>query len=215
LSDHRPVINGGHDNNNYENNYSALRFVDSLEYDARSKHVVLLYEEAEYGRMIQYHFIKNGLLKGEHCILTTHEDNIEFLENQMTKDDNIDVEYFTKKKKLLHVYRITNPMNNEEGELKGCQEIMNTIMADSKPPFRLVARAIPEVLTQEQILANINIEHTYHSCFHNFPGRIMCPYPVDKIEPKLHGKWLVDILQNHHAAIFAPKLGEGIGFNIQ
>lgn len=190
-----------------------MRFVDALGHSDSIKHIVLLYEEAEYGRMIQFRFIKNGLLKGEHCILTTHEDNIEFIENEMADDNYIDVEYL-KKKKLLHIYQITNPMDNQEGELKGCKEIMNTILADSKPPFRLVARAIPEVLTQEQILANINIEHTYHSNFHDFPGYLMCPYPVDKIEPRLHGKWLVKILQNHHAAIFAPKIGEGIGFNI-
>ena len=204
----------GYGNNNYDDNNSPLRFVDSLCDHTCNKHILLLYEDAEYGRKIQFRFIKNGLLKGEHCIFSTPEDNIEFIKNEMTDNYGIDVEYFTKKKNLLHLYKITNPMNNQEGELKGFQEIMNTILADSKPPFRVVARGIPEVLTQEQILANINIERTYHTSFHNFPGYLMCPYPVDKMERKKHGKWLIDILQYHHAAIFAPKLGQGIGFNI-
>jgi len=43
----------------------------------------------------------------------------------------------------------------------------------------------------------------------------MCSYRVDKIDSKIHGKWLVDILQHHHAAIFAPKFGQGIAFDMR
>ena len=108
-------------NNNYDDNNSPLRFVDTLGDHTCNKHILLLYEDAEYGRKVQFRFIKNGLLKGEHCIFSTPEDNIEFIKNEMTDKYGIDVEYFTKKKNLLHIYKITNPMNNQEGELKGCQ----------------------------------------------------------------------------------------------
>ena len=197
-------------NYKYDNNH-PLKFVDTLGY---GKHIVLLYEEPEFARLIQFRFINNGLLKGEHCIFTTHEqeDNIEFIEKQMT-DSDIDVEGF-KKKNIIHIYQIPNAADHPEGELKGLKDIMNRILTDPKLPVRIVATANPEISTKEQIAANVNVEHTFHSNFDKFPGSVLCPYLVEKIEPRLHGQWLVDILQNHHAAIFAPKLGEGIAFDM-
>jgi hypothetical protein len=42
------------------------------------------YEEPESGRMIQFRFIKNGLLKGQHSIYTTQEDtDISLIENEV------------------------------------------------------------------------------------------------------------------------------------
>jgi MEDS: MEthanogen/methylotroph, DcmR Sensory domain len=199
-------------NNDYNNNNHPLNFIDTLGY---GRHAVLLYEDAEFARLIQFRFINNGLLKGEHCIFTTHEqeDNIQFIENQM-EYNGIDVEGF-KRKNLLHIYQIPDPMNHPEGELKGNEDIMNIILADSKQPFRIVARSIPEIKTEGQRVSSISIEYSAHSNFHSFPGSILCHYPVDKIEPRIHGQWLVDILQNHHAAIFAPKSGQGIAFNLR
>jgi hypothetical protein len=72
-------------------------------------------------------------------------------------------------KEIYYIYEISNPMHNKEGVLKGVEDIMSTILADSKPPFRIVSRLIPEIITEEQIAANIKIESTYHSTFHEFP----------------------------------------------
>ncbi|MFY3742072.1 MAG: hypothetical protein HMLIMOIP_002535 [Candidatus Nitrosomirales archaeon] len=58
--------------------YDAISFVDSLD---TGKHVVLFYERFEYGLMLQLQFIKNGLLKGEHCVYGTHGDPT-YIENQ-------------------------------------------------------------------------------------------------------------------------------------
>ena len=41
----------------------------------RGKHIVLFYEEPEYGRMILFEFIKSGLIKGERCIYVSEEGN--------------------------------------------------------------------------------------------------------------------------------------------
>jgi hypothetical protein len=73
-------------------------------------------------------------------------------------------------------------MQNEEGLSKGAEDIMNKILADSKPPFRIVSRLIPPLIMEEQIQANAKIESTFHSTFHNFAGSLLCPYPINKIE---------------------------------
>jgi hypothetical protein len=170
-------------------NYYPLKFIDAVN---DHKHIVLFYEDRVAAKKIEYRYIKNGLSKGQHCIYTTHADgnnnnNISFIENQMSNIAGIDVEGF-KKRNLLHIYKISNPMHNKEGVLKGVEDIMSTILADSKPPFRIVSRLIPEIITEEQIAANIKIESTYHSTFHKFPGILLCPYPVNKIEPSRRGQ---------------------------
>ena len=70
-------------------NRNPLKFLDTI---VDFKHIVLFYEQPESGRMIQFRFIRNGLLKGQHCIYTTHKDTeISLVENEMT-NSGIDVE---------------------------------------------------------------------------------------------------------------------------
>jgi hypothetical protein len=198
-------------NNNDDNNNYPLKFVGTIGQDS-NRHIVLFYEDPEYARMIEFQFVKNGLLKEEYCIITTFEDNIQLIKSEM-EDSNIDVEAF-KKKNLLRIYQIPDPMNHPEGELKGMEEIRDRIFTDSKPPYRIVSRA-SEIKTNQQIESDIIIQRTVHFTYGNFPGSVMCSYQVDKIEPKIHGQWLINILQNHHAAIFAPKSGQGIAFDMR
>jgi hypothetical protein len=73
----------------------------------------------------------------------------------MASISRIDVEAY-KKRNLLHIYQISSPIQNEEGLSKGgVEDIMNKILADSKPPVRIVSRLIPQVITEEQMEANI------------------------------------------------------------
>jgi hypothetical protein len=97
---------------------------------------------------IEYRYIKNGLSKGQHCIYTTHEDgnngnNISYIENEVSNTASIDVTAF-RKRNLLHIYKVSNPVHNKEGVLKGVEDIMSTILADSNPPFRIMSGLIPK-----------------------------------------------------------------------
>jgi hypothetical protein len=74
---------------------------------------------------------------------------------------------------------------------------------------------VPESNTEEQIAAIIQIECDDHLTFNNLQGSLLCPHPVKRIEPSKHEEWLVSLLQNHHAAIFAPRFGKGIAFNMR
>ena len=90
-------------------------------------------------------------------------------------------------------------------------------MADLKHPsiFRIVSRAIPEVKREEQIVDELDLERTYHSTFDSFGGSLLCSYSVEEIEPRNRGKWIVELLQNHHSAIFLRKSRDGIAFNLE
>src|SRR6266568_7689141 len=194
-------------------NRNPLKFLNTI---VDFKHIVLFYEQPESGRMIQFRFIRNGLLKGQHCIYTTHKDTeISLVENEMT-NSGIDVEGY-KKTNLLHICQIPDPGSFREGSVKAYDKFVKGILADLKHPsiFRIVSRAIPEVKREEQIVDELDVERTYHSTFDSFGGSLLCSYSVEEIEPRNRGKWIVELLQNHHSAIFLRKSGDGIAFNLE
>jgi hypothetical protein len=209
-----------HDQLNPENqsniNQDILNFLNNLN-QVDDKHIALFYEEPELAKTIEYRLLSDGLLKGQHCLLILPENNsnIQTIEYEM-KDIGIDVKGY-KKRNLLHILPAPNVMNHPKGPVEGFFDIMsNDILAGLIPPFRLVARLVPDIRTKVQIEANINIERKLHAQFHDFPGGLfLCPYRVDNIEPETHGKWLFNILSSHDAAFFAPKSGRGIAFNIR
>jgi hypothetical protein len=76
----------------------------------------------------------------------------------------------------------------------------------------MVSRAIPEVKKEAQIVNELDVERSYHS---SFGGSLLCSYSVEEIEPRKRGKWIAELLQNHHTAIFLRKSGDGIAFNLK
>jgi len=188
--------------------YEPLQFVDSLD---TFKHIVLFYDELEWARAIEFRFINNGLLKGEHCIYATNGD-ANVIEEAMIKY-GIDVETF--KKNLLHVYNIPNPMDDMESPARAAEKLGEYIMTNSKPPFRIVTRLVPDVSTEKAISIELDMEHRIHARYHDFNGSLICPYHVNSIAEKKRGRWMIELLQNHHAVIFAPMFGKGKAFNMR
>jgi hypothetical protein len=78
-----------------------FRYIDSLE---DKQHIALFYDDPEYARLIEFRFIKNGLLKGEQCVYATEEDSgsivLKFL------NYGIPLSYFLSRK--LRVIQIRN-----------------------------------------------------------------------------------------------------------
>ena len=188
---------------------NPLKFIDTLE---GSKHIILYYENPKFGKKIQFRFIRNGLLKGESCIYTTHDNDIDIIEFEMT-NDSINVEDYTKRG-LLKIFKIPDFMKHPEGVLSGAKETIDKMFSGLMPPFRLVARMIDKVDTQEQIESNLVLEQACHSNFDKFDGLILCPYDISKNPINTYGKWVENMLENHHSAIFATgAIEEGIAFD--
>ncbi|HEY6536681.1 MAG TPA: hypothetical protein VIY08_12915, partial [Candidatus Nitrosocosmicus sp.] len=57
------------------------RFIDSVQ---NNRHIVFCFENPIFGKKIQFRFIRNGLIKGESCIYTTTDENIEQIKFEMT-----------------------------------------------------------------------------------------------------------------------------------
>jgi hypothetical protein len=198
-------------NNNYgHRNSQGLDFIDTIE---NGTHSAIFYEEPEYGHMMEYRYLKIGLLKGETCIYTTHEkDDVRSIENEMS-DFGIDVDRF-KKDHLLHVLHITDPRQDPEGLLQGIKNLEEELLSKSMSSVRIVSRFIRQVQNDEEKVANMFVERTVHAAFEKYNGSFMCPYPVDDIKSAIEGEWMQNHLRNHHAAIFVFKNGKGLALDL-
>ncbi len=185
-----------------------MSYVEAID---TGKHVVCFYERLEYGLMIQFQFIKNGLSRGQRCIYAMHGDT-KLIEDQMAYS-GIRVEEF-KRKDLLHFYQITDVMDNTEGALKDAEKLMNKIFADSKQPFRVVSVLVPEINSDARMTAAIDIELNCHALFNNVQCSWLCPYDLNNIEDKRKEYFMDKVMQNHHAVISANKYGLGIAFDV-
>ena len=112
-----------------------LTFVNLLD---TSKHIVLYYVNSEFGKIVQFEFIKQGLLKGETAsivfLIMRAKSKIE---NEMYQY-GIDVKYFIKRD-ILTIFQIPNLLGHHKGVLKGSEEVFDNMRSNtnSNKSFRL------------------------------------------------------------------------------
>lgn len=186
----------------YETPSIPLRYVDSLE---QKQHILLLYEDMEYAKMIEFRFLKNGLANGENCIYVTHEDSgsivLKFL------NYGIPLQYFQSGK--LKVIQIRENCGNGQQMLDQSKEDIELILVNLIPPYRVVGRIVPNISTIDGMTVQLELENKTHSCFDDFRGSIMCTYNMSRIEKTKRKIWMGELRQTHHTVIHATKFGEG------
>lgn len=187
----------------------VLKFVDDL---GDHTHTAIFYENSEYARPVVYRYIKVGLLKGDTCVYTTHEDDADSIEKEMD-DFGIDVQHF-KKKGMLIVLKIKDPREHPEGLVTGIEHLRQQLWREPDSSFRIVTRFIRKVENDEEKEANMFVERTVHAAFDKFPHSVMCPYPVEDIKSIIGGKWMQNHLRHHHAAFFVFKNGKGLALDL-
>lgn len=184
-----------------------LKFVNSLDIN---RHILLFYSDPEYAKKIEFQFIENGLAREEHCIYATEEDPT-FIKEKM-EEYGIRVNDFIKRD-LLHIYQTEKPFRHPEGVLAGAKSNFETILKNSKPPYRIVAMLIPDTGTAEAMHTHIRIEREFQDSFEEFNGSVMCPYNIKKLERNKSDNWIRELLDSHHSTIYAPTFEEGGVFN--
>jgi len=179
-----------------------FRYIDALE---EKQHIALFYDDPEYARLIEFRFIKNGLLKGEQCVYATEEDSgsivLKFL------NYGIPLHYFQTGK--LRVMQMRESCGERDEILKKCKKDIEEMRQSLLPPFRIVSRIVPNVSTPEGISIELELEKLVHRHFEDFCGSLMCPYDISGIEKTKRKQWLEDLRLSHHVCIYAPKFGQG------
>lgn len=131
------------------------------------------------GKIVQFEFIKQGLLKGENCFycIPDYEDKSK-IENKMYQY-RIEVGYFNKRG-FLTIFYIPNLLRRFKGVLKGSEEVLDNLLSKINPnkSFCLVVRFIYKLNTKEQIDATIVLEKYYQSKLYKLKASILCYYDV-------------------------------------
>ena len=194
--------------------YGSSAPTDAIDNIKVGEHIVHFYEDSEYAKDIQFRFIKNGLTKGERCIYLLHEnDDTKKIEQEMI-DYGISVEE-SKNKNLLYQVRIPSIHEGIDNILKSVLERFKEITNDMTLPWRSVGRIVNEVDTEEKINLELSLEKYFQQNIENFNGIVLCPYALSHLPEDKRGKWMTDIMHNHHTAIFSSTPEKGMVFNMQ
>lgn len=179
-----------------------MAFIDSLE---SKKHILLVSDDPKVRKTIEFYFIKKGLENTEQCIYLTHGE-IEHIENDMI-NFGINVIQF-KKKNLLHVYKIQNPIENSVSILDGTNNMLKQVLKNPQIPFRIVGRIIDDVGMEEAISIQLYLEKRFHDTFETLNGSVMCTYDFFQIQENDRWHYWYDSLAKHHHVLISSRNGK-------
>ncbi len=179
-----------------------IKFIDSLE---EKQHIMLLYEDPQYARLIEFIFIKRGLERGEDCIYATSDDSGSTV--LMLQRYGIPLDAFLSKK--IRVFQIKPSSGTHDEMVINCKQEIQRILLDVKTPFRAVTRIVPDVSTVNGMSVEMEMERLAQDCFKELGGTVMCPYDLSEIEKTKKLEWVKSLYSSHHTIIYLPKYGEG------
>ncbi len=186
----------------HENIPVPFRYVDSV---SQKQHILLLYEDPEYARLIEFRFLKNGLDNGENCLYVTDQDSASIVIKFLSY--GIPLQEFQSGR--LRVIQMHESCGDREQILYQAKKDLVSIMDSLIGPYRVVGRIVPNVGTLDGISAQIELEKKTHQYFEDLCGSIMCTYDLSKIEKTKRKVWMEKLRKTHHAIIHAPRFGQG------
>ncbi len=189
---------------NVKNIMAPLTFIDSI---TSKKHIMLVSDDEKISRKIEFRFLENGLKNREYCIYLTH-DNPKYVECEMIKY-GINVKYF-KEQSLLHIHRISNPIEDSQSILDSMSNMVSQITLNSFVPFRIVGRLVPNVGIEEAIAVQLYLEKTFHGIFDTLDGFVMCTYDFSQIHANDRWKYWLNSLQKCHHVLISHLNGSDI-----
>jgi hypothetical protein len=107
---------------------NPIEFVDNIH---SNQHMLQVISDSKGAKQVQFRFIRNGLLKKEHCIYMTHE-SPEKIKNEMI-ESGIDVQWFVNHS-LLKIYKVPDILKDPDGPLEGFKKMIHDMTAGSPPP---------------------------------------------------------------------------------
>lgn len=187
----------------------------------KGDHVILIHEDSDYARAIEFDFLHEGLKRGERCFYSTIFDNPVEIERKMERF-GIDVKTYKERDLFRAITLPSSPIADtsrvalENDELR---EIFSN--SDSKrTPFRFIGRLYPlELFSKEQLAENLRIEKQTEAEFKDQNGIAICSYSSKNLMSTLSKKvvpstWLIEMLRAHDVAVFAPGPGRGAAFHM-
>ena len=186
----------------YQTTSTPLEYIDSLK---QKQHILLLHEDLEYAKILEFRFIKNGLAADENCVYLTHEDSGSIVLQMLSY--GIPMKYFSSGK--MRIIQMKEPHVDCDQMLLKYSKDLDLMLGSILPPFRIVGRIVPKVDNTEGILIELELEKHFHKSFDDCRGSVMCVYDMSAIEKMQRKKWIEMLYETHHVVIHATKFGEG------
>lgn len=220
-------------NNNYYSNSKksamnsnqVLDFIDGLNSsDNNIRHIILLHEEVESARPIQFKFLKNGLDNGQQCIFASCEAP-DFLA-QSFSHFGIDIKRYKERDLIrIHQLRWEEVEDIERGDDDYLKTLMDLLGSQEEEKSRIINKQQPAA--RITVSHSISLEKTNHikSIFdfesacksyydHHSLGSKLCCYHVDDLNQVFERPWMGALLKNHQGVIYVPKFSNGVALNI-
>jgi MEDS: MEthanogen/methylotroph, DcmR Sensory domain len=183
-------------------------FLESLT-QKKDQHLLLFHEQPEFGRMVEFQFLKIGLERGETSVyLVVDQDTLSVQKEMM--DFGIEVDKFTSNG-TLRIVQVQDPLLNSNGVRAGIMAAFQTALENVKPPYRVTDRLFQTSLNRMK--ANIakeivETERSFHESLHGqneCASTYLCSYPLDDIVKLLSDSPDISagMLKNHHAVIYS------------
>ncbi len=109
-----------------------VEFIDKI---SSKQHILQVITNQDKAKQVQFRFIRNGLLKKEHCTYMTHE-SPQKIKYEMV-ESGIDVERFVADS-LLKIYKVPDIIKYPGGPLEGFKKMIAEIMAGTPPREELL-----------------------------------------------------------------------------
>ena len=182
--------------------------------EPQGRHIAVLYEDERRAKLVQMWYVMHGLVKGQHCIYTTH--GVVDDARLMMKDTGIDIGYYEKERGLLHIKKI--PILEHADEVNSMvRELPNSVFSGARPPFRSVVRLFEgELDGEEKERLCVEVEAAAQegfkmeaadggpfTLFAGLEGSVMCHHPVAGLGLDTISK----LIAAHDATLLVPKSG--------
>lgn len=178
---------------------SLLDFVDSI---GVGRHVLLLYQDADMGRTIEFRFILNGVKKGLHAFyFMTEGDGV------VAGDVEDGLKGYAKQlgvpfiEERVHVKQTPRP---RPGSKRLFEEFRERVLEELKgqAPAYVVLHCFG-VSGEGELQGQLETEKGWQRSFEKFPGSMLCNFNVSGVDPKLIAHWTADQMDLHDDVIYA------------
>ena len=177
------------------------------------RHCALFFEDDATGRKLEFEFVERGLAEKQRCLYIVHSDEeTAAIEGKMKENASLREGI---RKGLLATYRDTHLPQSSDEVPAWFAERMKSMSQGSKEQLRVVGTTLPEIATVDQMTTQGAIEAAIQSAVGDSAMTVLCSFCAAKVSDDVRNDWFLRMIQNHHSAIFAPKKGEGVAFDMR
>jgi hypothetical protein len=163
------------------------------------RHLVMLYDDRELARKVEFEYIQLGLERREQCQYVIPEDDVETVASvkQQMEEFGIDTERYMRED-CLRIVTIPDPAKTLEGFKAGCREILDSLLEEAKMPLRMVLHVRYQLNNENELQNHAEFERFIEDNFRNFPGSMLCNHYVGNYPAsKPNETWTRRMLETH------------------